>query len=231
MPIISSLYGKKFLQQLQKHQNKNRAAEQKCYHKSEREHWGIVAADCNRLVRQYGKELAADDLAALSKQLWKTDLFDPMICAAKMLAIPKIKPSQSLWKQLCQFLKQVDGWALEDTLAHAAWKCLLADETLLDEVEKWTESNNLWMRRAALVYTLPFAKPGRNPERMLCWVSLYADDREWFIQKAIGWWLRVLGEHNPKRVLHFLEAHEAQLMTVAKREATRKLSICSGRNS
>ena len=31
---------------------------------------------------------------------------------------------------------------------------------------------------------------------MLGWASLYAPDPEWFIQKAIGWWLRVLALHN-----------------------------------
>ncbi len=79
------------------------------------------------------------------------------------------------------------------------------------------------MRRAALVYTLPFAKPGRDPERMLSWASLYAPDPEWFIQKAIGWWLRVLGQHNPERVVQFLNAHWTTLKGVARKEGTRKL--------
>lgn len=79
------------------------------------------------------------------------------------------------------------------------------------------------MRRAALVYTLPFAKSGKNPERMLKWASLYSTDPQWFIQKAIGWWLRVLGTHNPERVIQLLKAHSSALKTVAKREATRKL--------
>lgn len=81
------------------------------------------------------------------------------------------------------------------------------------------------MRRAALVYTLPFAKPGHNPERMLRWASHYASDPEWFIQKAIGWWLRVLGEHNPDKVVVFLNTHWEKLKGVARKEATRKLSI------
>lgn len=117
-----------------------------------------------------------------------------------------------------------DGWALEDLLAHAAWKCILADEKKLDTLEQWTQHPNFWMRRAALVYTLPFAKPGRDPERMLRWASSYVSDPEWFIQKAIGWWLRVLGEHNPERVILFLSSHWENLKGVARKEATRKLS-------
>ena len=44
------------------------------------------------------------------------------------------------------------------------------------------------------------------------------------IQKAIGWWLRVLGKHNPERVSLFLDVHWQQLKGVARKEATRKLS-------
>ncbi|MCB1081356.1 MAG: DNA alkylation repair protein, partial [Chlamydiia bacterium] len=103
-------------------------------------------------------------------------------------------------------------------------KCILADESLLDELEKWTYHENFWIRRAALVYTLPYAKPGFDPERMLSWAARYATDPEWFIQKAIGWWLRVLGEHNPERVILFLEIHSDRLKSVAKKEARRKLA-------
>ena len=117
----------------------------------------------------------------------------------------------------------MDGWALEDSLCHVAWKCVLADKGLFEKIEEWTKDSNFWMRRAALVYTLPFAKPGRDPERSLSWASGYASDPEWFLQKAIGWWLRVLGEHNPERVILFLDAHWPQLKGVARKESTRKL--------
>lgn len=83
----------------------------------------------------------------------------------------------------------------------------MANQDRLDVLEEWTKHENFWMRRAALVYTLPFAKPYRNPERSLRLASLYSTDPEWFIQKAIGWWLRVLGDHNPEKVVVFLKSH------------------------
>ena len=193
------------------------------YHKSSRSHWGVTNPDKRKLISGVVKELPEADLIKFSQELWETNLFDPMICAALILTEKKVKPCTKLWKTIVRFLKDVDGWALEDTLAHAAWKCILADETLLDEVETWTKHSDFWMRRAALVYTLPYAKPGKNPERSLKWAASYVNDREWFIQKAIGWWLRVLSEHNPKRVLKFVREHEQQLMYVAKKEAQRKI--------
>lgn len=213
-----------FIQELQRLANAERASADQRYHKSIREHWGIPVPECDKLARTLSKGLTESELLLLAKNLWETDIFDPMVCAAKILSQPRLKPSPAVWNTIRHFLKKVDGWALEDHLAHAAGKCILAYECLLDEIEEWTKHSNFWMRRAALVYTLPYAKPGRNPERMLQWASRYAPDPEWFIQKAIGWWLRDLGEHNPERVCIFLNSHWGELKGVARKEATRKLS-------
>lgn len=212
-----------FIHTMREKGNAEKAVWQKQYHKSEREHFGVTVPECAQFAKLFTKDLSQDEILLLAKKFWKSNLFDPMMCASKMLMLPKISPSDKLWRQIVEFLKVVDGWALEDCLCHVAWKCILNNEKLLDEVESWTENKNFWMRRAALVYTLPYAKKGRDPERMLGWASKYVQDKEWFIQKAIGWWLRVLGEHNSKRVIQFLQKQGHHLQYVAKKEATRKL--------
>ncbi len=212
-----------FLKNLAKHKNPARAKWDQNYHKSTREHWGVSAPLYDRTIREVTADYSEAQLLKLAQDLWKTDQFDAMICATRILCLPAVKPGKKLWQTINRFLKDVDGWALQDNMAKAAWKCILADEKLLDELQDWTKHKNFWMRRAAMVYTLPYAKAGRNPERMLKWAGQYADDEEWFIQKSIGWWLRDLGAHNPKRVLKFLKAHNHKLKYVAKHEATRKL--------
>ena len=118
-------------------------------------------------------------------------------------------------------LIDLDGWAVADNLASAGSRCLIENSGRLDAVETWIESPHLWTRRAALVFTLPWAKEKRDPERMLGWAARLAKDREWFIQKAIGWWLRELSKRDPKRVRRFLTEHP--LTGVAGREATKYL--------
>ena len=82
---------------------------------------------------------------------------------------------------------------------------------------------HLWTRRASLVFTLPWTRSGRDPERMLGWARRLCGDREWFIQKAIGWWLRELGKRDPDRVRRFLAEHGAGLKGFARREAMKHL--------
>ncbi|MBS0586094.1 MAG: DNA alkylation repair protein [Verrucomicrobia bacterium] len=213
-----------FLDELRALGDKERIAGDKRYHKSKREHLGLTAPKCDEWIRSRCKGLSDKELLEISKELWETDIFDLMIAATKILSLPRLKPSPAVWDLTLYFLTSIDGWALQDTLAIAARRCILANESLLDTLEEWTKDQDFWMRRAALVYTLPYAKAPHNPERMLTWAASYAKESEWFIQKAIGWWLRVLGEHNPERVTLFLQAHYKDLKGVAKREASRKLS-------
>ena len=215
-----------FLTKLEKLGTEERALWDKNYHKSSRQHLGVPAPANDKLIRETIKPLSDDGRIEFAKELWKTNIFDAMISATKVAA--KCKPTEALWQTILSFLPDLDGWGLEDGLCHAAWKCILADETRLDTVETWTKHPTFWIRRAALVYTLPYANPnktpGKSPERMLTWAASYTSDPEWFIQKAIGWWLRTLAPHNPTRVLKFLADHP--LRGVAHREATRKLPTC-----
>lgn len=215
--------GRQFLKRLKDHANPERATFDQGYHKSARTHWGVNVPSCVAVVREFAKTREESDLIGLAEELWATEIFDAKIAATKILALPKVKPSPALWKIVKRYLRDVDGWALEDNLARTGWKCIAKDEGFLDEVESWTRHKNFWMRRAALIFTLPYAKPGKDPIRMLGWAGSYAKDPEWFIQKAIGWWLRDLGEHDPERVINFLAEHWASLKPVAKKEATRKL--------
>ena len=100
----------------------------------------------------------------------------------------------------------------------------------IEEDEGWTTSESLWARRAALVITLPWTKQNfPKPQdlairdRVLGWAAGYADDPEWFIQKAIAWWLRDLSKHDPERARDFLASHGTRLKAFARKEAAKYL--------
>ena len=84
--------------------------------------------------------------------------------------------------------------------------------------------------RAALVITLPWTKQN-NPkpadleirDRVLGWAAGYVPDRQWFIQKAIAWWLRELSKHDAPRVRAFLDQHGAAMKPFARKEAGKYL--------
>lgn len=199
-----------------------RAERDRQYHKSTRPHWGIKMPQLDSVVKRYVNQHTTP-LLPLALALWDSGTFDLMLAAGRILGRREVPASPRLWRTIDAWLDDVDGWALEDVLAPAAWKCLLHDPAVLDDMACWTTHPSVWRRRAALVYTLPYAKPGHDPERVLTWGAGYATNPEWFIQKAIGWWLRELSKHDGPRVVRFLQTHWHQLQGVARKEASRRL--------
>ena len=200
-----------------------RAAQEKRYQKSPWEHWGVALPKMDAAIRATVADLGQDESLALATRLWREPVWDPKIVAGRILARKSIAPDADVWAFVTRRMVDLDGWAVADNLAVVGGRCLLADPMRLDLVESWVDNPHLWTRRAALVFTLPWTKDKRDPARMLGWAARLAPDRQWFIQKAIGWWLRELSKRDPQRVRRFLDEHGAPLMAVARREATKYL--------
>ena len=199
------------------------AEKEKSYQKSVWQHWGVPLPQMDVAIREILKDVPAAQRLTLSRRLWREPVWDLKIVAGRLLVAPSVPPTEPLWRFVTGRMADLDGWAVADNLAPVASRCLLHDPGRLDVVEGWVQSPHLWTRRAALVFTLAWTRDGRDPERMLGWASSLADDREWFIQKAIGWWLRELYKRDAPRVRRFLAEHGATLKGVARREATKYL--------
>ncbi len=205
-----------------------RAAWEKAYQKSGAQHWGVPLPGMDAAIKEALGDLAQQQAVELSARLWGEPVWDLKVVAGRILKRKSIAPDGKVWDFVTERLADLDGWAVADNLASAGSRRLVADPGRLDAVEAWTHSPHLWTRRAALVFTLPWAKEKRDPERMLDWAARLAADRQWFIQKAIGWWLRELSKRDPKRVRRFLKDHGEKLTGVAKREATKGLRRSRG---
>ena len=79
--------------------------------------------------------------------------------------------------------------------------------------------------------TLPWTKQNHPTpqdlairDRVLGWAAAMADDRDWFIQKAIAWWLRDLSKHDADRTRAFLARHGEAMKPFARKEAARLLT-------
>jgi 3-methyladenine DNA glycosylase AlkD len=207
-----------------------KAAEMAAYHKAKRRYLGVPVPQVEALVADWRAATTLDERVALAAALWDSDIHEARVAAAKLLTQARIRPDEAVWELLCHWTLGFDGWALADHATIAAQKRLVADPARLDTVASWTTHPNMWTRRAALVITLPYAKMS-NPkpadlamrETALGWAEAYITDRDWFIQKAIAWWLRDLSKHDPDRSSTFLADHGAGLKSFARKEAARFL--------
>jgi len=202
------------------------------YHKAERPYLGVANPVIDACTKDWRKSLDLDARLQLASELWNTNIHEARIAAAKLLTQARIHPDDAgAWQLIQSWAPDFDAWAIADHVAIAGQKRLTWDPSRLDDVEAWTRSEHMWTRRAALVMTLPwtknrFAKPNEiaQRERILGWAASYVTDPEWFIQKAVGWWLRDLSKKDPDRTRAFLEAHGEQMKPFARKEAARLLN-------
>ncbi|WP_319546602.1 DNA alkylation repair protein [Ruegeria conchae] len=219
-----------YLDQIKAHADPERAEQVAAYHKVDRPYLGVANPVLNDLTKEWRRELEITDRVVVADSLWQTNIHEARVTAAKLLTQARIRPDDAVWDLLQSWLPEFDAWAVADHASMAMQKRLKADPTRLDQVEQWTKSNHMWTKRAALVATLPWTKQNHPKpkelecrDRILGWAASYVPDREWFIQKAIAWWLRELSKHDSQRVVAFLETHGANMKPFARKEAGKYL--------
>lgn len=207
-----------------------RAVDSAAYHKAAREYLGITVPQITDLANTWRAGLDVPGRVALADALWQTNIHEARIAAAKLLTQARITDDGAVWSLVASWVPTFDAWAIADHACDAGARRLVADPARIDEVERWTTAESLWTRRAALVITLPWTKQNfPKPQdlairdRVLGWAAGYVSDPDWFIQKAVAWWLRDLSRHDAPRTRAFLAAHGAAMKPWARKEAARHL--------
>ena len=213
----------------------DRAAVSAAYHKAQRRYLGVTVPQIAETADRWRAGLDIAGRVILARGLWDSDIHEARIAAAKLLTQARMTPDAEVWSLISSWVPGFDAWAIADHACNAGERRLLADPARLDEVETWTTSPRMWTRRAALVITLPWTKQN-NPkpqdlairDRVLGWCVPYATDKDWFIQKAVAWWLRDLSKHDAGRTRAWLDEHGAGLKPWARKEAGKHLPPLPG---
>ena len=158
-----------------------RAAEARAYHKADRRYLGIALPAVETLVADWRAGADVPARVALAHELWATDVHEARIAAAKLLTQARIGDGEPLvWAELSAWVHDFDAWAVADHACKAIERRLVAAPERIDRVEDWTTSPTMWVRRAALVATLPWSKLTHPTaadlavrERVLGWAAAY----------------------------------------------------------
>jgi 3-methyladenine DNA glycosylase AlkD len=120
-------------------------------------------------------------------------------------------PLKTQLKHLPQWVKHVDNWAHSDSLSKFISR-LIEDKSTQQEIlaiiKKWNSSKNLWERRQSLVALYYYARTKKEHvsfELTEQLVSRLLKDKEYFVQKAVGWTLRESYNVYPKQTYQFIE--------------------------
>lgn len=152
-------------------------------------------------------------------ELWEGDFREERYAAQDILAASK--PMVKDLPLLEGMLPGCDWWDLLDSQIGLIGRTLIPyPELRRERVHAWQQSEHLWTRRAAVLAQL-HAKGQTDSELLYETVSVLMFEKEFFIQKAIGWALREYAKTDAKWVQRAVV--ELNLSGLARREALRHL--------
>ena len=120
------------------------------------------------------------------------------------------------------------SWSEVDTFcAYVAGPCWAKRQIDNSAILSWSQRNDRWWRRAALVATTALNVRTRggtgDAHRTLMIAERLVADRDDMVVKALSWALRELIYWDPAAVADFLEQHDQALAPRVKREVRNKL--------
>ncbi|MET4004849.1 MULTISPECIES: DNA alkylation repair protein [Arthrobacter] len=182
------------------------------------------------MVRQSVRELAKThpfnslaELAGTCMTLWNDAAHREERYAAIMLTDSRLgRGEQALLPFYTLVIETGQWWDFVDAVAPRIFELLQKDRTLMEPLlRQWSQHNNLWFRRAAIISQLP-AKNATDTQLLSDVIAVNTADKDFFIRKAIGWALRQYARSDPDWVRGYVAAHE-NLSPLSRREALKHL--------
>lgn len=209
-------------------QDPAKAQEMAAYMQNQAPFLGIAKPLRNQLELPFIKEWSklpleqimaiAADLVALNYREYLYTAQQLVLKNYKKLQVPEIKRLLE-FAQVNPWWDNIDGWVMvirrwsARDLTRAAWL-----------VKSYASDENMWLRRMSIICQINHQAAEYDEQALFAAITANLWDKEFFIQKAIGWALRDYSEKQPQTVLKFVEEHRDVLSKLAIREATRKIN-------
>ncbi len=214
--------GHKIKRKLKKLSNNQFAEDKKKNIKSPHEFYGKNVPELGTLARKLHEEHDLKKFYKVFNKLWKSGYQGETSLAIYTLQLYKEDFDLTTWKFLKTKLKDVKSWDKADIIGREViGEILLKYPKLEKEIFKLSKGKNLWIRKMAILSTLPLIKKGNvNPALKISETYLY--DKEENIQLAIGHVLSAAGKENPEETKKFILKH-IQMPTFIFNIATKKM--------
>lgn len=181
---------------------------------------GVTVPTVRKIAKQFDS-LQLSDLQGLLTSSINEERFLALIILIAQYQKSSVAQREILYQFYLDHLQHVNNWNLVDASAH--W---IIGAHLLDKdrhlLEQLAQSDNLWLRRIAIVSTWYFIRQNDTVWTFKIATQLLAD-REDLIHKAVGWMLREAGKRDEKTLTQFLTKYASIMPRVMLRYAIEKL--------
>ncbi len=222
-----------FIQQaqniFQKNADKKNAQGMSAYMKNQFSFYGIKKPEREKLtkeiLRSFSESITQKQLLDCARSLWKKKEREYHYLAIDLLNKNKKILTSTAFPVIELMLLKNQWWDSIDALASGVVAHLVKEfPELQKEIKRFSTHKNFWLQRVSIIYQLPY-KTNTNEQFLFHVCSLHASQKEFFVQKAIGWALRQYAKTNPGQVKHFVKQNAASLSALSKREALKHIGF------
>jgi 3-methyladenine DNA glycosylase AlkD len=177
-----------------------------------------------RSARTRFRSLPEDAVLSELRALWDGPWFEERALAIECLGDFARRDEVMAWKLADQWVDSATGWGLSDALASGpVAQMVAAKPNRFSELLTWTSSANFWRRRAATYALKEWVHRGKlgRPFRLL---RRLLKDPEFWVQRAVGTWLRECWKRDRRTTERFLRRHAKVLSRTTITVATERAS-------
>jgi len=208
----------------------SKAEPMKAYLLDQFEFLGLPAPVRRKAVKDIGKVQwqSADDLLAAAELLWQKPQREYRYTAVDLLrkhsALLSVNDLPALQALLLRdpWWETVDG--LSAVIADVMHAAVQQKPNAAVAMDVWLKHPSHWVRRSAMLHQLGW-RLDTDTTRLFGYATQLADEKEFFIRKAIGWALRDYARWNPQAVTDFLVQQRTTLSGLTVREAAKHLTL------
>lgn len=196
------------------------------YMKNHFEFYGVKAPARKLIlkeVKSHLKGIENEYIFELAEELWNHPKRESQYVGLDILVFKKKLWDVSYLSRLEELIISKSWWDTVDGLAPniAGFIFSKDEEAKYDWIEKWNNSENMWLNRSALIHQLRYNSVV-NLDLLFALVETHIGSNEFFINKASGWALRQASKFHPVAIKGFIESHP-NLSNLTKREGSKYL--------
>ncbi len=202
----------------------NRAIGMKAYMKNQFDFYGVNSPGRKSIQKECFPEilkLETNKIWSLVLDLWEEKERELQLFAIDLMnKIPKKRYRLEDMELIEKTLSNKQWWDTVDAIASnivGKW-FLVFPEQRDNWLKKWRSTDDFWLHRTCLIFQLKY-KDQTDIELLEELIEQFKTNKEFFIQKAIGWTLRQYSRENAALVEDIVANQE--LSGLAKREALR----------
>jgi 3-methyladenine DNA glycosylase AlkD len=211
--------------------NPERAVSMRAYMQDQFPFLGIGAPERRAALAPMIKSLkgrARTDLIAASREAWDLAEREYQYAAIDVLARYWKVLSVGDVDLLLELAQRKSWWDSVDGLAGVVGDVLKAAKLRGEDghgrMDLAVNDANMWVRRIAMLHQLGW-RDATDAGRLFHYARTLAQEKEFFIRKAIGWALRDYARQDPQAVTNFLRQERGNLSPLTVREAGKHLDI------